>query len=68
MTKDQILKAVEVAAQERISKMFDVLCTEMTTARADYKAEALNRFKSGIISIRETLALANTAIEEGEGE
>ena len=64
MTREQIIKAIEVAAQDRISKMFDVLCTEMANARDDYQSEVVARFASGLRNIRKVASAAIAAIPE----
>lgn len=67
MTRDQVLSAIEVSAQERVSKLFDVLCTEMASSRDDYKTEAVGRFVAGVRNIRQAAVTAISAIpEEGE--
>lgn len=63
MNKDEIAKAINVAAQARIARLFDVLCTEVT--HPDDKDSAATRFMNGIRLINTARTVAMTALDEG---
>lgn len=63
MNRDDIVKAIDVAAQARIARLFDVLCQEITGPSEDYRTEAVSRFLNGIRLVNGARTVAVDAID-----
>lgn len=62
MNRDEIVRAIDVAAQARIARLFDVLCQEASGPSEDYRTAAVTRFLNGIRLIEATRSIAVAAI------
>lgn len=68
MTGDDMVRAIEGAAQERVARMFNVLCDELIgQTNVEHQRSVIARFGNGVRGVKAACDAAIAAIGQEEG-